>query len=111
MPAAAEVRPAKWTNVTDLFDNGEYSVISGVYDNGTQRVLGERWNGDESDPQGFPKLFGNPVWYVVPGFLDIAILHALLDELARPNVVVPSPDSLQRYRTAILGELEVRLRG
>jgi len=112
MPAAAEVRPEKWTNVTDLFDNGWYSLISGVYDeDDTQRVLGERWNGGESDPQGFPKLFGHPVWHVVPRFLDIAILHALLDELAaRPNAV-PSPDSLQRYRTAILGELEVRLGG
>jgi hypothetical protein len=81
-----------------------------VYDNGTQRVLGERWNGDESDPHGFPKLFNNPIWHVMPEFVYIAILHALLDELARHPNAVPNPDALQRYRTAILGEIEVRLR-
>jgi hypothetical protein len=108
MPAAAEVTRKNWTNVTVLFDNGEYSVISGVYEGGDQRVLGERWNGDESRPRGFPISSAYPVWHVAPGFLEIAILHALLDELAAHPNSVPT-DSLEQYRVAILGELELRV--
>jgi len=108
MPSAAEVRPEKWTGLTVLFDNGEYSVISGFYEDDTRRALGERWNGNGSNPLGFPTGRGYPVWHVIPRFLEIAILHALLDELAIHPDLVPSPDSLQRYRMAILGELGVR---
>ena len=53
MPAGRAVRPEKWTDVTDLFDDGEYSMISGVYENDSRRAIGERWNGDESRPLGF----------------------------------------------------------
>jgi len=80
-------------------------MISGVYENDSRRAIGERWNGDESRPLGFPISSTHPVWHVVPRFLEIAVLHALLDELAR------HPDSLGQYRPAILSELELRIHG
>lgn|SRR5690349_5759954 len=82
MPMAMEVRPERWTEIWVLFDNGRYSIISGVYDGGGRR-LGERWNGDSDSPLGFPNVSGHPVWHVVPRFLEIPILHGLLDEITK----------------------------
>ena len=75
MPSAELVRPNKWAEMDVLFDNGEYSVISGKYDGGTRYGLGERWNGGEDDPLGFPNVAGYPIWHVVPDFLSVAILQ------------------------------------
>ncbi len=85
MPSADQVRPGKWTEVTVLFDDGSYSVISGRYDG--DWALGERWNGDNGT-LGFPNQAGNPIWHVVPDFLAPWLLHGLLAELGRQR---PSP--------------------
>jgi hypothetical protein len=82
MPNAMEVRPERWSEIWVLFDNDQYSVISGVYDGG-RRVLGERWNGESDSPLGFPNVSGHSVWHVVPRFLEIPVLHGLLDEVAK----------------------------
>ena len=37
-----QVRPEKWTNVIDLYDNGWYSYIWGNYDGGSDKSLGAR---------------------------------------------------------------------
>ena len=39
MPSAEEVRPQKWSEIVILFDNGEYLVISGVYEQADYRSL------------------------------------------------------------------------
>ena len=80
MPRAEDVKPGKWTNLTVLFDNGEYSIVSGEYEGNS--ALGERWNGGDGE-LGFPNQGGNPLWHVVPDFLVVPLLHGLLDELAR----------------------------
>jgi hypothetical protein len=104
MPAAREVHPLKWTprpgdvELTVLFDNGEYSLISGLFDGGP--AIGERWNGQGGI--GFPSQGGNPTWHVVPDFLEVPILHGLLDEVTRR-----SGQPAERA-TAILHELAIR---
>jgi len=105
MPQAVEVTPAKWSDPRVLFDNGRYSVVSGIYEDKDRRDLGERWNG-KGDELGFPNSAGYPVWHVVPKFLAIPVLHGLLDELARK----PS-DRNDEYVGAILCELEKRMEG
>jgi len=81
-----EVKPERWSEIWVLFDDGKYSVISGVYDQGGRRKLGERWNGESDSPLGFPNVSGHPVWHVVPRFLEVSILHGLLDELSKTPV-------------------------
>ena len=103
MPNAVDVRSVKWSGITVLFDDGEYSVISGLYEN--NRCLGERWNGDAETPRGFPNVFGNPVWHVAPSFLEMPILHELLNELSRAN---PTPQNVDAYRANILDALRQR---
>lgn len=83
MPAGHTVRPHKWSNVIDLYDDGENSAIWGIYDtDGTEkpRCLGVRWNGDP-DTTGYPNQGINPLWYVEPGFVTKNILLELLDRV------------------------------
>lgn len=80
MPAAADVKPGKWSNIRVLFDNGWYSVIAGEFEGDYD--LGQRWNGDD-DSAGFPSQGGHPTWHVVPKFLARPILLGLQKELAR----------------------------
>ncbi len=103
MPSALDVRPAKWDSIRVLFDNGEYSVISGLYDGGPGRVLGERWNGI-GDAPGFPSQGANSTWYVVPDFLTAPLLHGLLDELVRHV-----SEGNRRYAAEVVSELEGRV--
>lgn len=98
MPSASEVKPQKWTDLRVLFDNGSYSIVSGVYEG--RRALGQRWNG-RSGSLGFPSQAGHPVWHVVPNFLVIPVLHGLLDELARTRQT-----GAREYAAEILRELD-----
>jgi hypothetical protein len=107
MPAASDVTPERWSDISVLFDDGEYSVISGTFrgDNGdSYRRLGERWNGHEGKMLGFPNVAGYPVWHVVPEFLALPVLHGLLDEIAR------TADLSSKFTKAILRELSTRQR-
>ena len=97
MPRAAEVTPAKWTNIRVLFDDSTYSVIAGDYDG--NHCLGERWNGD-GETLGFPNEFGYPVWHIVYDPFQIPILHGILHLLA----LRPADGDVQ----AILDELALR---
>jgi hypothetical protein len=106
MPSAVEVVPKKWSKIRVLFDNGRYSVISGVFngfDEGPRRVLGERWNGDAKRPLGFPNVARYPVWHVVPKFLEIPILQGVRDDLAKH---VNSQN--RQYSAEVLSELQAR---
>ena len=73
------VRPQKWSNVIDLFDDGENSAIWGSYDSPhSARCLGVRWNGGTP---GYPHQGGNPLWYVEPDFVTKGILLELLSQV------------------------------
>jgi hypothetical protein len=72
MPAGTTVRPQKWSNVIDLFDDGTNSAIWGNYDSDSTRSLGVRWN------ENYPVQGSNPVWYVEPDCVTKSILLALL---------------------------------
>jgi hypothetical protein len=80
MPSGNNVRPNKWDNVIDLYDDGDYSAIWGSYENSAERCLGVRWNGDQN--AGYPNQGGNPLWYVEP---DFATKNILLELLSRVN--------------------------
>lgn len=76
---AYEVRPQKWLchvnyPIRILYDDGEYSVIWGKYEN--TKALGVRWNGGTD--VGFPNQGGYPTWYIEPDFIAIVILRKLL---------------------------------
>ena len=80
MPSGSTVRPQKWSNVINLYDDGTSSAIWGHYDNSQNKCLGVRWNGTTN--QGYPNQGSNPLWYVEPDFLTKNIL---LEFLSRVN--------------------------
>ena len=109
MSAENVVEPEKWERAFKLFDNGQYSVIS----DGNGK-LGTRWNAS-SDPFNIPKMTGYAlalddrtnrlaIWHIVPKFLEVPILHVLLDELAKNPGMATNPDE------KILPEIRRRLR-
>lgn len=104
MPHGTDVRPQKWSNVIDLFDNGSYSAIWGSYENG-ERCLGVRWNGHADEPYGYPSQSGYPVWYVEPNFLYKSILLTILYEITR-NSSHPRTEEYQRNVLLALSECE-----
>jgi hypothetical protein len=61
MISGKDVRPQKWSNVIDLFDDGYYSAIWGNYNGNIKPCLGVRWNGDEDGSMGYPNQGANPV--------------------------------------------------
>ncbi len=79
MPAGSTVRPHKWSNVIDLYDDGVSSAIWGSYDGSKNRCLGVRWNGGHS--HGYPNQGNNPLWYVEPDFVTKNILLELLSRV------------------------------
>ncbi|MFC1680947.1 hypothetical protein ACFL1S_04025 [Pseudomonadota bacterium] len=56
-----------------LYDDGEYSIAWGSWDNGS-RGMGERWI------DGFPQSRGHPMWLHVPNHLAIPRLKSLIGE-------------------------------
>ncbi len=98
MRPGATVRPQKWSNVIDLFDNGWYSAVWGNYDNRKERCLGVRWNGnDTNEVFGYPNQGRNPLWYVEPPILHRQILLALQKELSN----IKSTDRRDEYQRNI----------
>lgn len=86
----------RWTKTNTpiqiLFDDGNYSVIVGDYEDDNGRIalrIGERWNGT-GDYVGYPNFGGNALWYCAPAFLEVPVLKGVLDELTKkPNQQAP----------------------
>ena len=99
MRSGNTVRPKKWTNIIDLYDDDEYSAVWGNYDNNTPRCLGVRWNGDPGDPNdiGFPRQGDNPLWYVEHSFLTKMILLELFWQVTK----TPSSGNIGNIQTAL----------
>ena len=105
MPRGVDVRPQKWSRVLDLYDDGTYSAIWGSYDGDSQRCLGVRWNGNNTDePYGYPNQGRNPLWYVEYGLLARPILCALLSDVCS-NTSPRRRDEYQRNILTALSEL------
>jgi len=79
MPKAVDVNPLKWTRKIVLYDDNEYSVVWGYYDNSDNRCLGVRWN------DGYPSQGGNPLFYIEPELTTEPILLAILSKLSNSN--------------------------
>jgi hypothetical protein len=85
MPNETLLPPEEWSEPWMLFDNGKYLVIAGSYDGA--RKLGYR-SQQEPDFLNVPNqaayaVARGTIWHIIPPFLEIPILHGLLDELFR----------------------------
>ena len=72
---AKDVNPSNFKVENVVFENEDFSIAIGIWANGDRRMA-MRWNGHEDDPV-YPKLFGNPVWFIVDDSLILPFLNAL----------------------------------
>jgi hypothetical protein len=85
MLAASEVTPHNWSEITVVYDDGNYSAIWGRYLDRNYKEVGVRWNGGPGEEFGFPSQGRNPTWYVEPPFMSEAVLLGLLEALLTSN--------------------------
>jgi hypothetical protein len=108
MPAATEVRPADWSEIIVLYDDGVYSVIWGRFRRRPYKDLGARYNvGDNPGGRGYPSLGGHPLWYVEPSFLIESILVGLRQQLLEAK---RSNTKFHSQNDAYLRNIEIALR-
>ena len=72
---AKDVNPSNFKVENVVFENDDFSIAIGIWENGERRMA-MRWNG-YGDYPGYPKLFKNPVWFMVDDSLILPFLNAL----------------------------------
>lgn len=70
------VNPNNFAVKQVLYNNDDFSIACGTWEDGID-YLAMRWNGSEKDA-GYPKLFGNPMWFIVENELTIPFLRSLI---------------------------------
>lgn len=71
-----EVNPHNFIVEEVIYNQDGFAIALGRGETGKQR-LGMRWNGDSGADKGYPKTFGNPVWFMLPDDMKLPILHML----------------------------------
>ena len=73
----SDVRPAKWSKIIDLYDDGDNSYIWGYYNGDSKPCLAFRYNYSDNDDIGYPRQGNNPVWCVLPKHIWLSTLLTL----------------------------------
>ena len=87
MPTASKVHPAKFQKFRILFENLEFSIAWGEFNNEPPERLAMRWNGKQSKP-GFPKQGKYPTWFMLPEELSVPLVKALLGTKDANNPII-----------------------
>lgn len=79
MPKPEDVNPKNFQVEKKLFDNDSFSVAYGTWKDKDKRIA-MRWNGDIQEDKGYPKTFGNPVWFIIHDDLKNIIIKGLAEK-------------------------------
>ena len=80
------VNPSNFKVDNILFDNGSFSIAYGKW-LGKETRIAMRWNGDDNE-SGYPKHFGNPVWFLIDHNLNTSVLKSLLEVKSANNLLI-----------------------
>ncbi len=72
-----KVNPKNFKVENIVYDNNYFSIAYGIWESG-ERHLVMRWNGETENDPGYPKLFKNPVWFLISEELKVPILTSLI---------------------------------
>jgi hypothetical protein len=72
---ATEARPRNFSPDYIIYESEDFAIAYVMWRNGNQ-CLAMRWTGDDED-QGYPKVFKNPMWFIVEDALKSSILGGL----------------------------------
>ena len=94
MMRGKDVRPRTWSNVLDLYDDGDTSFISGNYKNAQETSIGIRWDGnpDDLNDAGYPNQGKNPTWFILPEWLRNPVLAVLTDRVKKDATIGDMPN-------------------
>lgn len=73
------VNPKNFKVESIIYDNEYFSIAYGEWE-GKKNHLAMRWNGETDEDPGYPKLFNNPVWFLIAEELTIPFLTSLIGE-------------------------------
>lgn len=80
MISPENVNPGNFKVIKIIFDNGDFSIAYGIWEN-KHKAIAMRWNGEaDAKDVGYPKAFGNPMWFIVHDDLKNAILKAIIEK-------------------------------
>jgi hypothetical protein len=85
------VRPGKFQVHTIIYNNEDFSVAYGKWENNEIR-LAMRWNGDSDEEIGYPSQGGNPLWFQLPN--DSIWTSSILQAVDRINAFENRIDEL-----------------
>jgi len=83
-----EAQPANFTQERIIFNNEDFSIAIGIWNDDGTRRFAMRWNGNTDTEQpslGYPNVFGRPMWFQLP--VDIGPLLRALITNSDTNVV------------------------
>jgi hypothetical protein len=62
------VNPANFTVERIIFNDGEFSIAVGIWNDDETRRFAMRWNGNNTNPSdvGYPSVFHHPMWFQLP---------------------------------------------
>lgn len=81
------VNPKKYKVIEIIYENDEFAIAYGQFENG-ENCLAMRWNGIDETDKGFPNSFGNPTWFIVDNKLKMSILKSLIGEKYSQNLKI-----------------------
>lgn len=73
-----DANPRNFEVQSIVYNDGDFSVAYGRWKDDTMQ-LAMRWNGDTEEEKGYPKTFGNPMWFIVSSGIKKTILKSLLE--------------------------------
>ena len=74
-----KVRPKNFEPKKILYNENGFSIAYGIWEK-KDHVIAMRWNGDSEEDPGYPKVFGNPMWFIIHDDLMTTILKSLLEK-------------------------------
>jgi hypothetical protein len=88
MPAPHKVHQTKFPVDRVLYDDGDFAVAWGRYEDEREKRLGMRWNGGPNEV-GYPCRGKYPVWFMLPDELTKPVVKALLEtEAAKKQAIL-----------------------
>ena len=80
------VNPKNFQLIEIVYNNNDFSIAYGKFEDGIN-CIAMRWNGDENDA-GYPKTFGNPMWFIIDNRLKQLFLKSLIGEKFANNAKI-----------------------
>ena len=73
------VKPNNFNVVKLIYETTYFSIAYGNWVEEDSMRLAMRWNGENDADAGYPKVFGHPMWFIIPEELITTFANSLLD--------------------------------